>query len=340
MKPILMSAPMIRALLDNRKTQTRRLFSGKNLSYIQPFQGEPTEDDGEDNSTIQFLQDGRDGKGPGFYVWDSEYDDEGGLRLEPPYRIGDRLVPAMLIPGVDKRYCADVNGRIWSKARTGEWALLKPYKGTKGYQILSVGIAGTWPTKHVHALVCSAFYGARPTPKHQVRHLDGNPKNNSPENLDWCDQPQNWTDRDRGGKGVRANHWAAKLNEEKVADIRSKRISQRDFGRLYGVSQSTIWEIQSGNTWKKPVEAAACSERWASRITSEITDVRVQRIQGISEDDARAEGVLSMSDPSSKVNWGHGFAKACFVKTWNSIYPGSWERNEWVWVYTFRRLAA
>lgn len=82
--------------------------------------------------------------------------------------------------------------------------------------------------------------------------------------------------------------------------------------------------------------------RWASRITLEVTEVRVERLQDISEADALAEGVeRCISDTSlvarSLVN-GSMHADR-FAKLWESINgPGSWDANPWVWVVSFRRL--
>lgn len=66
--------------------------------------------------------------------------------------------------------------------------------------------------------------------------------------------------------------------------------------------------------------------RWASRITLEITDVRVQRLQEISEEDGRAEGrSMKPGDPA-------GY----FPETWEAINgEGSWDANPWVWVIAF-----
>jgi len=80
--------------------------------------------------------------------------------------------------------------------------------------------------------------------------------------------------------------------------------------------------------------------RWASRITLEITGVRVERVKAISEDDAKAEGVEGD-------NVGD-FGIPCkeyvipFADLWDSINgkkPGrSWADNPWVWVIEFERV--
>lgn len=80
--------------------------------------------------------------------------------------------------------------------------------------------------------------------------------------------------------------------------------------------------------------------RWASRITLEITEVRVERLQEITPVDARAEGVECPDDQREHNYWGgHLIA---FHSLWDSINgerPGcAWKANPWVWVVTFRRL--
>jgi hypothetical protein len=77
--------------------------------------------------------------------------------------------------------------------------------------------------------------------------------------------------------------------------------------------------------------------RAASRITLEITAVRVERLQEISEADAKAEGCIV--DP-----WHYPCSltpgKSTYCTLWESINgPGSWEANPWVWVIEFRRIA-
>jgi len=76
--------------------------------------------------------------------------------------------------------------------------------------------------------------------------------------------------------------------------------------------------------------------RWASRIILEITGIRVERIQDITEEDAKAEGC----------EIGHGltddspfFAREAFQKLWDSINAKrgyGWYENPWVWVIEFK----
>ena len=89
--------------------------------------------------------------------------------------------------------------------------------------------------------------------------------------------------------------------------------------------------------------------RWASRLTLTVTDVRVQRLQDISEADAWAEG-CKRGDPTDNGGYfpadEHDQTKCCvrgwdnardwFSDLWDSLNgEGAWDANPWVAAYTF-----
>ncbi len=88
--------------------------------------------------------------------------------------------------------------------------------------------------------------------------------------------------------------------------------------------------------------------RWASRMSLEITGVRVERLQAITEDDAKAEGVTRIrvyepeDDLGDEIN-GHGYAPplasyaGSYEVLWDEINGkrASWSTNPWVWVVEF-----
>ncbi|EON11952.1 hypothetical protein C266_19253 [Pandoraea sp. SD6-2] len=82
--------------------------------------------------------------------------------------------------------------------------------------------------------------------------------------------------------------------------------------------------------------------RSASRITLDITGVRVERLQDISEKDALAEGIQQQTTGWFSVPGFAGAgtsARAAFALLWQSINgPGSWDANPWVWVVEFKRV--
>ena len=90
--------------------------------------------------------------------------------------------------------------------------------------------------------------------------------------------------------------------------------------------------------------------RCVSRLTLRVTDVRVERVQDISEDDARAEGVRAdnaavVIDADGKIrnDLSHTH-RGAFAAAWDAVYgkrdpttPTSWTANPWVWVVSFER---
>jgi hypothetical protein len=92
--------------------------------------------------------------------------------------------------------------------------------------------------------------------------------------------------------------------------------------------------------------------RWASRILLEITDVRVARLQDISEEQAQAEGIVGVAfrpDDGWPICTGYMVgpddgktrlqttAAKAFAGLWDSV-GGDWNANPWVWVVEFKRV--
>ena len=82
--------------------------------------------------------------------------------------------------------------------------------------------------------------------------------------------------------------------------------------------------------------------RWASRITLEVTGIRVEKLQDISEEDAKAEGMTLRNPRDISGDHGNaGYLISEFMGLWESINgPGSWDANPWVWIVEFRRVEA
>lgn len=92
---------------------------------------------------------------------------------------------------------------------------------------------------------------------------------------------------------------------------------------------------ECGQPWKPSIHMP----RWASRLTLTVTDVRVQRLQEISEEDAIAEGLERDKFGFKSYSLGHAYhldARGSFASLWLSINGvGSWDANPWVAAYTF-----
>ncbi|HCF8297135.1 TPA: hypothetical protein NIV23_005187 [Klebsiella pneumoniae] len=101
---------------------------------------------------------------------------------------------------------------------------------------------------------------------------------------------------------------------------------------IYAADGDFTWGDDDGyedgrSCWKPSIHMP----RAASRILLEITDVRVERLRSMSQDDARAEGVIAASGPME--------AGLAFRELWDSIYgEESWKANPWVWVIKFKQI--
>lgn len=107
-------------------------------------------------------------------------------------------------------------------------------------------------------------------------------------------------------------------------------------GRLRGL-------LGSIDRWRSSIHMP----RWASRITLEVVSIRVERLQDISEEDAKAEGVdYQAEEKDAFAGWYsadrtvlYDTAKLAFQSLWQSINgPGSWDANPFVWVVEFKRI--
>lgn len=124
-----------------------------------------------------------------------------------------------------------------------------------------------------------------------------------------------------------------------------------------GITYRASWNGNpSGFRWRPSIHLP----RWASRLTLEITDVRVERVQEISEEQVFAEGVqIPVSEdgrPLLRLAGGSGpapaayltkgfterdFVRAHFAALWDGINKKrgfGWDANPWVWAITFRRV--
>lgn len=125
-----------------------------------------------------------------------------------------------------------------------------------------------------------------------------------------------------------------------------------DFHAYYRATE----KYPEGLRWRPSIHMP----RWASRITLEITGVRVEKLQQISEADAISEGIERIKSGLAAGGWYRynlpgdspvlvecgkagkcptAFPRLAYEALWESINgAGSWNENPWVWVVEFKRV--
>lgn len=158
------------------------------------------------------------------------------------------------------------------------------------------------------------------------------------------------------------------VRETWMVNLEADRLAKRQSAVRYRATDPAASE-EDGMGWRPSI----FMPRWASRIVLELTDVRVQHVAEISEEDAIAEGCEARqsgtwwqgySDPGNGFDLIHTqhrgesppdwmiepkrmkptphldhTARDAFRMLWEQINPGTWAPNPWVWALTFKRLS-
>lgn len=261
-RPILFSAPMVRAILEGRKTQTRRIVKPATLEAIEFMTGRADEEPARSADLGLFydrpeVEDSRGRtrslKHPQWLVFNAAYPEEGSLPIGQGYgAVGDRL-----------------------------W------------------VRETWRV------------GAWDEDEGQFA-------------IDYRDGPDmRWRSDERDDTGEKFNDlWLSCCDE-----LSDKDIHPNSDGR---------YEWKPGESplrWRPSIHMP----RWASRISLEVTGIRVERLQEISENDAADEGVGALMPAAREGNPDQ--YRETFMELWESINgKGSWAASPWCWVVEFKRV--
>jgi hypothetical protein len=125
-----------------------------------------------------------------------------------------------------------------------------------------------------------------------------------------------------------------------------KTLADTDAGLdVISVSDPTAWQWANAHIDCERWRPSIFMPRWASRITLEISDVRVERLQEISEEDARAEGAAPWHEAELTSTGEHCGERrahyAGFADLWQGINgEETWKSNPWVWALTFKKVQA
>jgi len=157
-----------------------------------------------------------------------------------------------------------------------------------------------------------------------------------PISISWFEHQNGWCARVREDTGSAES--PAYVMVPCPYGIVGDRMWVRETWAKRGEMQSAIFKAEE----KRAIGAYGCVKwkpsihmpKWACRTWLEITEIRVQRLQEISEDDCYAEGLQrGMVDDRSDA------MQSWYRELWESINgPGSWATNPWVWAITFRKV--
>lgn len=157
--------------------------------------------------------------------------------------------------------CGEVSKLARLKSGAEKFFIKKQTKTSHGYMKVSITINNTSRNAYVHSLVAEAFLGPRP-PCLQVRHLDGDGKNNVVKNLEYGTQSQNEADKLKHGRSNSGSrHGMAKLNESDAYEIATLRASGKplkEIAEMYMVSTTTVCRISKRRGWKSATGGASC----------------------------------------------------------------------------------
>ncbi len=171
-----------------------------------------------------------------------------------------------------------------------------------------------------------------------IKDMDG-----MPSRLDWA--PRDWECCPYGlpgdGLWVRETWHFVGTDMLKLGRTHSRQVGVVEYRDGYRRRCETHWEhverwMTRRDQWRSPIHMP----RWASRIKLEITGVRVERLQEISEADAMAEGVPFTELPQGRTV-PDALHRGQFADMWESLHgAGAWDANPWVWVIEFRTQQA
>jgi hypothetical protein len=160
------------------------------------------------------------------------------------------------VPRAPDHYEVSSFGRV--RRFTGR--VLSPGLAGRGYPFVILFADRQLPNAYIHQLVLEAFIGPRPTPRHQVNHIDGVKTNNHLSNLEWTTASENMRHAFAHGLIVSSHtgehpgeaHHNARLTEADVRFIRGegRAIDVDTLAAQFGVHRMHIYRIRRGERWK------------------------------------------------------------------------------------------
>lgn len=155
-----------------------------------------------------------------------------------------------------RSYYAGKDGYIYSSDGNSIVRLRSSVQTSGYYYIVSIPTYnGKRKSQRVHRLICTAYHGPAPSSKHTASHIDGNWRNNKPDNLRWESMKQNHARKKEHGtddSGIRNSR--SKITLFTLQRIRklleSKKLSHREIGEKFELQRGFISKIANGSRYR------------------------------------------------------------------------------------------
>lgn len=176
-----------------------------------------------------------------------------------PRCYADAIKPVPNFPG----YFASRSGHVWSTWKMGckpdpdlgALRQVRPYTHQGGYSQVCLRLERARHKRYVHEIVLTTFKGPCPTNKDRCRHLNGNPSDNRPENLDWGTAHENNLDMiahgtSRASRPPLSPHTVLEIRARHTPNSKTTRGNTRSLAQEYGIHISTLHGILTRKTWR------------------------------------------------------------------------------------------
>ncbi len=167
--------------------------------------------------------------------------------MEQHLSLGDKLTMENTKPFRDTNYLLNQQGECYRNGKK-----LKPYPNSKNYLKIDVWTNGKREKQYfLHRMIAEVFI---PNPKNhpQVNHIDGDKRNNSVQNLEWCDGSHNIQHAINSlGKMTDMNHGRTKIPATEIKILRWKKsigytLNLREIAKKWGLDVKYLGKIING----------------------------------------------------------------------------------------------
>jgi len=159
------------------------------------------------------------------------------------------------VPNYEGLYQVSSFGRVRSLPRkhSPTIRIMKLMVNSRGYLVIILSKYGVKKGFKLHRLIAEAFI-PNSYSKPQVNHIDGDKRNNSLSNLEWCTSSENI--RHAFDTGLKfackgEDHGRSTLTRDQAEEIKyeHKDLSVIQIAELYGITRGAIYHIRKGRTW-------------------------------------------------------------------------------------------